>query len=434
MSAAGYAAQRGAEVIVIEKAADIGGSAAYTAGGLMRPRTAEDFITVNPGGDPAFTHALVADYDSAVEWISSLGVDVSDPDPEISATMGYPTSRRGHDVLAYLARCRSIVEGTSGKVLTASSVEKLLYEDGHVRGATVTSSDGTHVFGASWTLLATGGFQNNADLRARYLGSHAADMVVRSNPVSDGAGLRLGLSVGASTSDRMDLFYGHPVPWPLARPFGPADYVRLIQHFLSTHGVLLDEDGRRFVDESLGYYRNSQAVLTRRRGRALLVGDQRLRDRDGAGAPGTASMYAGLDRPNEARAAGANVAEAHTLNDLEQFVKPWGYAGIAAAVRTFNAELAADGPTDPPRRGNREPLAEAPYFAFEIQPAITNTWGGLRVDDHARVLDTDGKPIPGLLAAGGDIGGVYQEAYCGGLSMACVLGLRAARQALAMPT
>ena len=66
---------------------------------------------------------------------------------------------------------------------------------------------------------------------------------------------------------------------------------------------------------------------------------------------------------------------------------------------------------------------------IEVIPAITNTWGGLRIDPAARVLDAGGAPIPGLLAAGADAGGLYQRAYGGGLAAGLTFGLRAARTA-----
>jgi len=61
--------------------------------------------------------------------------------------------------------------------------------------------------------------------------------------------------------------------------------------------------------------------------------------------------------------------------------------------------------------------------------SITFTFGGIRTDDRAQVLGEDGHPIPGLLAAGVDVG-VYHEAYLGGLSLALVTGQAAARNAV----
>ncbi len=67
----------------------------------------------------------------------------------------------------------------------------------------------------------------------------------------------------------------------------------------------------------------------------------------------------------------------------------------------------------------------------EAAPAITFTFTftGLLVDTSMRVLSTGGEPVPGLLAAGADTGGLYQGAYAGGLAPALVFGLTAARTA-----
>ena len=93
---------------------------------------------------------------------------------------------------------------------------------------------------------------------------------------------------------------------------------------------------------------------------------------------------------------------------------------------TGNAKPASCRPT---RRLDAAPLLDPPYYVIEVIPAITFTFTGLRIDEHARVLDTEGAPIPGLLAAGADAGGVFHRAYAGGLAAALVFGLEAAATA-----
>ena len=67
--------------------------------------------------------------------------------------------------------------------------------------------------------------------------------------------------------------------------------------------------------------------------------------------------------------------------------------------------------------------------AVRVVAAITHTIGGLTVDERARVLDTSGTPIPGLLAAGADVGGISTGGYASGLAAALVLGRHAAETA-----
>jgi predicted oxidoreductase len=104
---------------------------------------------------------------------------------------------------------------------------------------------------------------------------------------------------------------------------------------------------------------------------------------------------------------------------------------VVEAAASFNAAAVGQGAMEPPRTANRRPLTAPPFHAIEVQPAITFTHGGLRIDAQARVLDAAGRPIAGLLAAGADAGGTYHRAYAGGLAMASAFGLEAARTALA---
>ena len=76
-------------------------------------------------------------------------------------------------------------------------------------------------------------------------------------------------------------------------------------------------------------------------------------------------------------------------------------------------------------------LSEPPFTAVRVFAAVTHTIGGLRVDEHARVLDRDGDPVPGLYAAGADAGGIFTGGYGSGLAAALVYGRVAAETALA---
>jgi predicted oxidoreductase len=53
------------------------------------------------------------------------------------------------------------------------------------------------------------------------------------------------------------------------------------------------------------------------------------------------------------------------------------------------------------------------------------TYGGLRIDEHARVLNAAGTPIPGLFAAGADGAGLNCVGYAGGLSGATIFAMQA---------
>ena len=81
----------------------------------------------------------------------------------------------------------------------------------------------------------------------------------------------------------------------------------------------------------------------------------------------------------------------------------------------------------PPKSNWALPLDTPPFTAFPVTCGITFTFGGLRVDEHARVLDEAGAPIPGLYAAGELVGGLFFHNYPGGsgLTAGTVYGRRA---------
>lgn len=421
MTASAYAAENGLVVLVVEKADDIGGSALISGGSIW---TAEDFDTLrrtNPDGEEAQARTLIDGYDAVCEFIASLGTDIS-PKLAYDGVQSFPGWTRSVDMQQYMGLARRSVEAAGGFVVTRSTVSQLRIGPDGVGGGTVDGPDGMVEVDARWTLLASGGFQNDRDLRALHIGPQAADVAVRSNRQSDGQGLRLGQSAGAATSRYMDGFYGHTVPYPIELPMAQQDFLPFAQFYLSPRSILIDAAGKRFTDESRGYYLNAQAVARLPMGRALVLFDDALRIDD--------SERYGVDRFDFAERRGANVARAESWAGIAQKVALRGYAGVEQAIDAFHRGIAGENPLDPPRAANRRPLTEGPFHAIEVQPAITFTHGGLRIDARARVLDNRGAPIPGLLAAGADAGGTYHRAYAGGLSMASTFGLAAAKTAL----
>jgi succinate dehydrogenase/fumarate reductase flavoprotein subunit len=431
LTAGAFAASRGLSVLLVEKAADIGGTALLSGGGVSCPADIEIFKAANPGGNPIFADMLVGEYSRLIDWISGLGVDVTAP-ADIETMIGIPAFTRGVDIARYIALCRVEIEGTGGFIVTEAHVDALDHESSRVIGALVQHRDGNVRVQADAVILATGGFQGSPEMRLRYLGEGGDTMLLRANPGSVGDGLRLALAAGGTTTPVMDRFYGHTVPAPLHHEYGPADFVRLAMPFLFTRSVTLDRSGQRFVDESAGYYTGGWAVLRQPGSRALLVGDATLREMDQQGnVTNTTLGIEMVDRLEEAKRAGANMFEAETLEALEAAVAPWGYRGVAEGIRAFNAAVEGNRAITPPRGRHRRPFAP-PFFAIELQPAISFAFGGLAVDDHARIVRADGSIVVGLYAAGADVGGFYCEQYISGLAMAGVLALRAVDAAIAL--
>jgi len=219
-------------------------------------------------------------------------------------------------------------------------------------------------------ILATGGF--GARL-ARERG-----LLLRANEWSDGDGLDYGVAHGASLSAGLDEFYGRALPGDVDE----REYVSAAQLY-ARHALVVDDEGRDLGEAS---WHESDLVQRLPGGRAWYVVDARallqpVRERTVA------------DLVDAARASGGEVRPAEEL----PFALP-----------------------ESPR------LVEPPFVAVRVFAAVTHTIGGLRIDERARVLDRDDRPVPGLHAAGADAGGIFTGGYGSGLAAALVFGRIAA--------
>jgi succinate dehydrogenase/fumarate reductase flavoprotein subunit len=390
LAAAARATDLGLSVMLVEKGDAVGGSAALSAGIVW---TAPDLHTarrVAPEGDPALQRALVEGFEPAVQRVRDLGVAVSE---RWSGQMGFGVAYHV-DMPSLLAALRA----RAGAVRLRTAVRELC-----AGGARL--DDGTEVH-AGAVLLATGGFQGDPDLVKTFIGPHADAMPVRSNPGSAGDGLRIGRAAGASLSGCLGRFYGHLIPDRIDG-FGPDRYLPLTQYH-SRHAILVNLDGRRFTDESLGDETSNQLLVRQRDGRGVLLCDGRVRREHAVGEPYPHGQV--VDRFAAAAEAGARLVSAGALEELVQAVGAWG-VDTAELARTVAGSAV---------------LRKPPFHALAVAPCITFTFGGLRVDADGRVLDADGRWVRNLYAAGADAGGLQGPGYLGGLVLGLVFGPRAA--------
>jgi succinate dehydrogenase/fumarate reductase flavoprotein subunit len=422
MTAAAYAAKAGARVVVFEKSPELGGSAVMSHGYVWTAPTLDLLLEEDPAINFDLAKVLVEDFPRAVEWIQSTAI----ANRPVSGMGGFGRGIQ-IDIAMYMRRCRAIVEATGGWVLTAATVQGLVVQAGEVRGV---NADDARI-DAPWTLLATGGFLANPELVHRFIDPRAEPLFVRSNRFSTGDGMRLALEAGAAIAGRQGAFYGHLLPSPLNRMLVPSEFIDLAQYH-SAHCVMLDWEGRRFTDESRGDHIIVQDVARLEHGLALLVADERIRQKHVLAAF-LDGMDAGVDKLQLAAEAGARIVRADRLEELAVLVRAWGVdAGrFLSTLKEYN-QLVESRPAalTPPRRHFHEPLLVPPFVVLEVQPAITIPYQGLQTTVDGQVVGASGKPIPGLLVAGVDAGGFYDRGYAGSLGRAAVFAIRAATLAI----
>lgn len=421
MTAASYAARAGARVVVIEKAPEIGGSAVLS-GGYVWTATSAAHLDLYDDGDAALHRVVTEEYPNVLALMRARGINMLPPQ-QVLFGRGVQVDMRDH-----MRSAVSEVENAGGHVIRGTVTREIVRTGGRVCGVLTQQAEGDIEVRAPHVLLATGGFQGNPELRARYIHPNARNMLLRSNKVSVGDGLALAIAAGGAMAGPNAGYYGHLIAHPA--PFNnESDFVAYTQYH-STHGILLNRQGRRFVDESYEDHTSSQATVRQDGGTGLLIWDERVQKEHGEVA--VVANAVNMNRFELAMKAGANGIKVDRIEDIAAFADSRGFDGAAcvASFREYNRLMAQSPERALPRRDHFfRTIDRAPFYALEVESAITFTFAGLATDTRARALDPYGEPIPGLFVAGADVGNVYRHGYCGGLALASTFALRAMKTA-----
>jgi tricarballylate dehydrogenase len=285
-----------------------------------------------------------------------------------------------------------------------------------VTGVVVRRSGGRpETMSADAVVLASGGFQANPEWRTRYLGPGWEIAKVRGSRFSTGDGIRMALDIGAAP-------YGnwsgcHAVGWERNAPeFGDLAVGDQFQKHSYPFGIMVNAHGRRFVDEGADFrnytYAKYGAEIMKQPGHfAWQIFDAKV---------------AHLLR-DEYRIRQVTKATANSLEALVPKLDDVNPAGALAEIRSYNAAVRQEFPFNPNVKDGRRTeglaidksnwantLDTPPFEAYAVTCGITFTFGGLRVNTQAQVLDLDLRPIPGLYAAGELVGGIFYGNYPGG--------------------
>ena len=280
-------------------------------------------------------------------------------------------------------------------------------------------------------VLATGGFHANLAWRAQYLGPGWDLAKVRGSRYNTGDGIRMAMDVGAVAHGNWSgchaVFYDVNAPQM-------GDLSRLNQQKNYFHlGVVVNIEGQRFVDEgqdfrNYTYSSMGASVMEQPGGVAWQIFDQHSHDL----------------LPDEYRVRQVTRLQADTLQGLAELMDGVNAAALLHTLDTYNAAVCRDVPFNPAIRDGRStqglalpksnwanPLDRPPFVAYAVTCGITFTFGGLKVDSQARVLDEEDRPITGLFAAGELVGNLYYVKYAGGagLTSGSVLGRIAGQKA-----
>ena len=324
------------------------------------------------------------------------------------------------------------------QVFLDTRATSLITEGDAVVGVQAQASDGAVNFMGK-VILACGGFSANNEYIEAFSNWDPAKMINYGIGSAQGDGLRMVSELtGERPKNTTICIIGSGVP-----EFEMTSQLR-IAGSMETTDIWVNELGERFVSEAITRQPSvSGNVLRCQNKKVFSIFDQKAYDRfksEGLGTgygmyvpPGTVCDK--LDEEVEAYADNAHWCKADTIEEIAETL---GIAQdtLVATVQKYNEMCAAGADTEYGKPAEMMiAVDEPPYYAFEIQPIILCTMGGIRTDRECRVCDKDMKVIEGLYAASGDVSFFQGETYGVTISgsaqaIACWTGRMAARSAV----
>ena len=315
--------------------------------------------------------------------------------------------------------------------LNAPMTELLTDVDGKVVGA-VIERDGTpqRIGTRRGVILAAGGFDHDMEWRRQHLPELEKDWSF-GNPAAMGDGIRAGEKVGAAT-DLLDEAWWFPA---MCWPDGRLQF--MLNERMMPSQFVVNGDGKRFVNEAAPYMDFAHAMIQGQRSGVShipcwLVTDIRSFHRYVVGGhlPIPKIPFAPVPTGWKVPKAWVESGIVKEGNSFEELAAAIGVpaSNLCETAERFN-ELARNGHDDDFHRGdsaydnyygdptlpnpNLHPIGAPPYYAFQLILGDLGTSGGLRTDEHARVLRDDDSVIAGLYATGNVTAAVMGRSYAG---------------------
>ena len=406
-AAAITAANAGKSVVLLEKMGVFGGDTALSGGEMAAPGNwiqVQEGIADSPdalakdmleggdnAGDPALVQIIAEGALDSSQWLTFEGGiswkhDLMQFGGHNIKRSIIPITHSGSEMTTKLT---NRVNGMDDIVLidNTKAVELVTDDAGAVTGVKVENpvTGDTSEVKCKAVVLATGGFGSNVDMRVKYNPEMDDKILSTDSVAAQGDGIVMAEKIGADTID-MEYIQTYPVCDPET---GALLYVGDVR--LENHGILVNREGDRFVQELDRRDVISNGTKNQTDGVAFLLFDQAAADETGL-----LKQHADEYENSEARGV---IVKADTLDDVAK-AQGVDAAELKKTVEKWN-QYCADG-KDPDFGYSAEMnvIGDGPYYLMACKPAVHYTMGGLHITPEAEVLTVDGTPIAGLYATG----------------------------------
>ena len=376
------------------------------------------------GGDKVGQIPLIRQYSNNVldtlHWMQSKGSPVMDRVSQGAGALWQRTHQldapAGLGLIDPLYQA-AVKQGVNFKL--GMRVQDLILNDkGRVIGVTATDKVGNKYEFTSkdGVILATGGYSQNKEMRQKSAPHLTSEMVSTNQPGATGDGIIIATRHGADTTGM-----NYVQVYPLATPGTGALQGRARKMSGLDDVIDVNKNGERFVKEDARRDEFVAAIKKQPGGVVYDINDS--------------SIVKPLNSFNEDVETLVSIGRIYKADSLADLAKQLGMPAdkLEATVAEFNKMVEAKKDPKFGRKLFDRPIVKPPFYATPRAPSIHHTMGGLQISTNAQVLDKNGKPIPGLYAAGEVTGGIHGSNRLGGNATADVLtfGRIAARSAVA---
>ncbi len=435
LPAAIFAAQRGAKVILLEAAGQIGGTLHLSTGQMSAAGTRlqrekgikdtpdmhyDDVMRISRGtADPVLTRLAVDAAAETFDWLMDRGFVPLDEHPILGLGHEPYSERRyywgaegGRTILATLRRDFDPLV-TSGKVdlLLQTPVTALLTNDaGAIEGVRIQSADRERIVRGRHVLLTCGGYASNTEMFERLSGYR--DYADTAYPYSMGAGLELGISVGGFLRGRENYLCNFgSILTDSGFPGKFLGRFTVVPQRRQPWEVFVNAHGERFIrEDEPSFDKREHALLKQPDIRYWIVFDEQI---FATAPPGVGGWS--REQMREAFGVHSWFQKADSLQALAEAsgIDP---QGLIRTIEAYNAGVSSGADTWG-REHKPLPIVKPPFYAIRHQGHSTTSTVGLAVDGALRVIRPGGEPIANLYAAGELLGAgqTQGKSFVGGM-------------------
>lgn len=415
MTAGIYAAEGGADVLVLEKMATVGGAGAISSGAtdsygsmFAKEKSVEDsadklkadMMTAGHNyNQEDLVDLFIANSGETFDWLVSLGVAYGDPTPSEEHSVNRVFLAQGSGVSitnAIEKKC----EEAGVEILMQTRATELLTEDGRVTGVLAESSDGTeYEIDADAVVLATGGYGANRDLLTDAL----AAVPYYGAACSTGDGHIMAQNVGAELV-HMDFGKVYPGGWEYEDGKAKISLGYTLLAVQQEGAIIVNSDGVRTFREGGLNYEFKNSIRSDKNNVNYLVLDAAAFEvwKNAVNSKARGNLGSEEDIENAVAANGASKPIIYHADTLEEVAALAGMNGDAlkATVERWNGFVAQGKDEDFGRTTLPRGIGEGPYYLIAEKTRFATTLGGVVINTNFEVHTAAGDTIPGLYAIG----------------------------------